>query len=170
GDDSDASSDDGDGADQSAPAEDGADQSVPTAGGAGDDVTGTVLAAIATAEAETGGTAYETDDQDSDGSWEINVRVDDGSLEVTVSDDGSEVIRTEEERLDPEDRDALDAATITIVDAIQIALEEVDGTLDDAELETDDGEQYWEVTIDLDDGHSVEVLVSVTGEVLGTDS
>lgn len=155
--------------DDSTASDDAADSSAP-GGEASDDVTASVLAAIATAEAETGGTAYETDDQDEDGTWEIDVRVDDRSIEVTVSADGSEVIRTEEENLDAEDRDALDAATITITDAIQIALDEVGGTLDDAELETDHGEQYWEVTIDVDETRSVEVLVSVTGEVLGTDN
>ena len=36
------------------------------------DLTATALLAIGTAEQETGGTAYEIDDQDRDGTWEVD--------------------------------------------------------------------------------------------------
>lgn len=123
-------------------------------------------AVIAAAEDEAGGTAYEIDDQDDDESWEVDVAVDDRSVEVTVGPDG-QVVRTEEDDLDEDDRDALAAATITIVDAAGTALGEVEGTLDDIELDEDNGTFAWEVTIDTVDQDDVEVYVDVaTGEVL----
>lgn len=141
-------------------------------GAPGDDLTAIALVAIETAEAEAGGTAYEIDDQDEDGTWEVDVRVDDRSVEVTVSADGTEVTETEDDDLDDDDRAALDAATITLREAIELAVAEAGGVLDDAELEgEDDGEpHHWEVTVDTDDQDDIEVLISVTGEVLGTDS
>lgn len=142
-----------------------------TTGDAGADLTALGLTAIATAEAETGGTAYEIDDLDDDGTWEVDVRVDDHSVEVTLSQDGTEVLETEQDDLDDDDRAALDAATITLSDAIELAVAEVNGVLDDAELEgEDDGRpHHWEVSVDTAERDDVEVLISVTGEVLGTD-
>lgn len=129
------------------------------------------LAAIATAEQEAGGTAYELDDQDDDGTWEVDVAVGDRSVEVTVSADGSEVVRTDDDgRLDGDDRRALDAATTGLVDAITTALAEVDGTLDDVELDDEGGTFAWEVSIDEQGGGDVEVYVDVTtGKVLRVD-
>lgn len=127
------------------------------------------MQAIAAAEDEAGGTAYEIDDQEQDGSWEVDVAVGDRSVEVTVDADGA-VTRTDDDDLDGDDRAGLDAATITLVEAIELAIGEVGGVLDDAELEEDDGTHYWEVSLDgTDRGDDVEVKVSVTGEVLETD-
>lgn len=159
-----------------APDEATADDATPDQGsaetsGAGEatgDLTTTALTAIGTAEAEAGGTAYEIDDQDADGTWEVDVRVEDRSVEVTVSADGSRVERTEEDDLDDDDRAALDAATITLAEAIELAVSEAGGVLDDAELEgEDDGRpHHWEVTVDTG-GTETEVLVDVAGEILG---
>jgi uncharacterized membrane protein YkoI len=143
------------------------DSSTATGGG---DLTGAALAAIATAETETGGVAYEIDDQDDDQAWDVHVRVDDRSVEVTVTADGSEVLQTQDDDLDSEDRAALDAATVTLAEAIEAAVNEVGGVLDDAELKTGDGQQAWEVTVDADDRDDVDVLLSLTGEVIATDS
>ncbi|WP_161965111.1 PepSY domain-containing protein [Ornithinimicrobium cerasi] len=145
-----------------------------TTGAGGEDLTATALAAIATAEAEAGGTAYEIDDQDDDGTWEVDVAVDDRSVEVTVSADGSTVAETEDDDLDEDDRAALDAATITLVDAITTAVTEVDGVLDDAELEEEDGSFFWEVSVDRTSNGAgdddVEVRVDVTtGDVVEVD-
>ena len=136
-----------------------------------EDVTTIALNAIASAETETAGTAYEIDDQDDDGTWEVDVRVDDRSVEVTVSADGTTVVSTEEDDLDSDDRDALDAASITLVEAIKIAVQEVGGVLDDAELEEEDGTYGWEISLDgTDSGDDIEVLVSIDGQVLRTDA
>ena len=149
----------------------GGDDAAATDAGSADDLTAAALAAIATAEAEAGGTAYEIDDQDDDGTWEIDVRVGDRSVEITVSADGATVVETDDDDdLDSDDRAALDAATITLTEAIEIAINEVGGVLDDAELETDDGQHAWEVTVDTDAKDDVDVLVSVTGEVIKVDN
>lgn len=155
-----------DGAEDTAAATTGDD----TAGGTDtEDQLALLEAVIAVAEDEAGGTAYEIDDQDDDSSWEVDVAVDDRSIEVTVSEDG-QVVGTEEDDLDGDDRDALAAATITIVDAAATALGEVDGTLDDIELDEEDGTFAWEVTIDTADEDDVEVYVDVTtGEVIRVD-
>lgn len=141
-------------------------------GDAADDLTAIAILAIDTAEAEAGGTAYEIDDQDEDGTWEVDVQVEDRSVEVTVSADGTQVVETEDDDLDDEDRAALDAATITLTEAIELAVNEVGGVLDDAELEgEDDGDpHHWEVSVDTDENDDIEVHISVTGEVLGTDN
>lgn len=121
-----------------------------------------LMAAIATAEKSLGGTAYEADDQDRDGTWEINIAVKDKGFEAKVSADGSEVVtKDDEESLDEDERAGLEAAEVTIVEAIETAMKEVDGTFDDAELEQKNGTHVWEVSIDTADG-DVDVLVDVT--------
>ena len=136
-----------------------------------DDLTAAALLAIGTAEEETGGTAYEIDDQDDDGSWEVDVALDGRSIEVTVSADGTSVLGTEDDDdLDDDDRAGLDAASITLQEAIQVAVDEVGGVLDDAELEEEDGQHYWEVSVDTTEGDDdVDVEVSVDGRVLSVD-
>ncbi|WP_131103925.1 PepSY domain-containing protein [Ornithinimicrobium sufpigmenti] len=130
------------------------------------DATAQALQAIQTAEEEAGGTAYAIDDQDDDGSWEVDVVVGDRSVEVTVGADGS-VVGTEDDDLDDDDRAGVDAATITLSEAIEQAVGEVGGHLDEAELDEDDGSHFWDVSLDgTDRGDDIEVTVSVTGEVL----
>lgn len=46
--------------------------------------------------------------------------------------------------------------------AIEAALEEADGSLDDAELEEEGGQHFWQVTVDTADRTEVEVRVDVT--------
>lgn len=140
------------------------------AGEAGpDDVTNQALDAIAAAEEEAGGTAYEIDDRNGSGTWEVDVAVDDRSVEVEIDADGA-VVGTEDDDLDGDDRAGLEAATISLPDAIKLAIGEVGGYLDDAELEEEDGQHYWEVSLDgTDQGDDIEVKVSVTGEILEID-
>ncbi|AXH95880.1 PepSY domain-containing protein [Ornithinimicrobium avium] len=134
------------------------------------DLTATALLAIGTAEDETGGSAYEIDDQGDDGTWEVDVAVDGRSIEVTVSADGTTVVGTEDDDLDEDDKAGLAAATITLQEAIQIAIDEVGGVLDDAELEEEGGAHHWEVEVDgTDRGDDVEVNVSVDGKVLSVE-
>ncbi len=129
-----------------------------------------LMAAIATVEKSLGGTAYEVDDQDNgDGTWEINVAVKDKSIEAVVSQDGSKVVsQDDEETLDADDAAGLKAAKVSIGEAIETARKETGGFFDDAELEQKDGTHVWEVSIDTADG-DVDVLVDVTsGKVIGT--
>lgn len=139
-----------------------------TTGGSGTSVTDVSIKDLekiaATAEDEVSGTAYEMDDQDRDGTWEVDVaKDDDTSVEVTVSADGSKVVRTDDrdDTIDDDDRAGLDAAKITVVEAIDAAMKEADGTFDDAELESEGGKHFWEVSLDDADGHDIEVRVDV---------
>lgn len=144
--------------DGSSSADDTSRSSTSAAGGASTD---DVLAAISAAEEEAGGTAYEIDDQDDDGSWEIDVAEGSTSTEVTVTADGTATVDDDTDDLDDEDRAAIEAAKISLGDAITTALKQVDGTLDDVELEEQGGRHVWQVTIDTTDRGGVEVDVDV---------
>lgn len=133
------------------------------------DITQAGLRAIATAEAEVGGTAFAIDDEDDDQTWEVDVAAGDRQVEVEVSADGTQVTGTDDDDLDDDDRAGLQQAQIGIGDAIQTAVAEVDGTLDDAELTEDDGQFAWEVSVDTSDD-DIEVHVDITtGDVLTVD-
>lgn len=150
---------------------DGEDATGPDAAVGLGEVTEAGLAAIEAAEAETGGTAYEIDDEDGDRSWEVRVRVDDTSVEVKVAEDGTVTVE-EEDDLDDDDRAGLDAASISLKMAIQAATAEVEGgVLDDAELASQGNSFHWEVTLDgTEQGDDLEVVVDAeTGEVTGVE-
>lgn len=133
------------------------------------DITQAGLRAIATAEAEVGGTAFAIDDEDDDQTWEVDVAAGDRQVEVEVSADGTQVTGTDDDDLDDDDRAGLQQAQVEIGDAIQTAVAEVDGTLDDAELTEDDGQFAWEVSVDTSDD-DIEVHVDITtGDVLTVD-
>ncbi|WP_306232151.1 PepSY domain-containing protein [Agrococcus beijingensis] len=140
-----------------------------TAGGsASDDGVEGALAAIALAESETGAVAYELDDQDDDASWEVELA--DGTTQVTVhvSGDGAAVLETErDDEVDGDDRAALDAAGISLADAIEAAVAAAAGApLAAATLEDDADGQAWEVKFD----DELEVYVSVAdGSILRVD-
>lgn len=128
------------------------------------------LSAIATAAEEAGGTAYEIDDSDDDGQWEVDVMVENRSHEITVAADGSTVIEREEDDADQEDISRLDQAQVTIEQAIEAALAEVPGSLDDVELSDDNGRGVWEVSIDETENDDVEVYIDiVSGDVVRAD-
>ncbi|RMH31891.1 MAG: hypothetical protein D6690_14880 [Nitrospirae bacterium] len=58
-------------------------------------------------------------------------------------------------------------ATIPIEDAIQVAREQFDVTVIEAELEEEDGKTVWEIELVTKDGKIMEVHVdAITGEVL----
>lgn len=128
------------------------------------DTAGDVYAAIGLAEAEAGGTAFEVDrEDDHGGGWEVSVAVGEEEVDVHVDLAGTEVLGTDrDDDLDPDERAALAAAGITLADAIRTALAEVDGVLEDVDLDAEDGTPVWEVSIE----HDAEVHVEVaTGEV-----
>ena len=128
------------------------------------------LRAITFAAGEAGGTAYGLDDSDLTGTWEVDVLVGDRSHEIEVSEDGTTVEGREEEDADRDDIDRLGRAQVTIEDAIDTALAEVPGTLDDVELDDEDGTDVWEVTIDAADNDDIEVYVDAgSGEILRVD-
>jgi uncharacterized membrane protein YkoI len=128
------------------------------------------IAAIERAEEETGGIAYQIDNEDQDRAWEIDIA--DGTRQITVivSGDGSSIVSTSEdaEEVDEADRVALDTAGITLAEALEAAADEVGGgnAFDDASLEEDDGSRAWQVSFE----DSTEVYVSIEdGSVLRVD-
>ncbi|MFI2105299.1 PepSY domain-containing protein [Isoptericola sp. NPDC019693] len=155
-------------ADESAPddaaTDDSTEDNTDDSTGAGDDDTAPQdrttagLKAIATAEKEAGGTAYAVDDPDRDNTWEVDVATGTTSVEVEVSADGTEVVRTQDDDLDADDRRALDAATVSITQAIERTVAESGGDLEDAELDEDDGRDHWSVTV-LTDGTETDYRV-----------
>lgn len=122
------------------------------------------LAAVVAAEEHLTGTAYELSVDD--GRWEVDVAVGDRSHEVRVTQDGT-VTGADEERLDADDRAALEAAEVTLTDAIETAAGAAPGgRLDDVSLD-DDGRGYtWEVSFE-DGGVDHEIHVDVvSGEIV----
>lgn len=105
--------------------------------------------AIDTAEAENGGTAHQIDFDDDD-HWEIDVIGSDREWEYHISADGTTIEKTEEDDLDDDDRRELEEAEVSLVEALEIALDHTAGTIDDAELDEDDGVLHWEVEIHVD--------------------
>lgn len=134
-----------------------------TTGGALDDLTASAIQAIRAAEAEVGGTAYEIDDIDDDGIWEIDVMVNDRSIEVEVSTDGTVVRVDDDDDMDSDDRAGLESAQIDIAEAIQIAVTEFGGALDEAELDDEGGVWVWEVSLR---GHGDVDIDIQTGEIV----
>ncbi|MEX5257729.1 PepSY domain-containing protein [Kocuria arenosa] len=142
--------------------------SSPGAGGEAAAVAGAVVAAE---EAVTGGQVFELDRKDDEDGWEVKLAVGDREKEVDVAQDGSEVTPQEgDDQLDQEDRERIAQVQVPMEDAVRTALDEVDGTLDGAQLDTEDGTTVWEVDIDDPDGTSVDVYVNVAnGSVVKVD-
>lgn len=145
--------------------------STPSDGSAGDvpqEYEG-VIAAIATAEEDAGGQAFELDDGDG-GTWEVHVAVGADDIEVLVSADGSEVLESDREAdLGSTDAAGLDATAITLSDALRLAITEYGGTeaIDDAGISDEGGGEYaWEVAF-MDD---VEVYLTMDGEILRVET
>ncbi|MDR7233254.1 PepSY domain-containing protein [Agrococcus sp. BE272] len=138
-----------------------------TPGGAAASMEG-ALAAIALAERETGAVAYELDDEDDDGSWEVELAEGTTQVSVHVSGDGATVLSTErDDEVDGDDRAALDAAGISLADAIEAAAAEAGGApLDETTFEDDGDGQAWQVKFD----DELEVYVAVAdGSILRVD-
>lgn len=120
-----------------------------------------VEAAIATAEGA-GGTAISIDSDDS-GTWEVSTLDQDTKFEYTISADGSSVEATEEDSADTEDTEKLGAADISLLDAITAVGELHQGELDDAELDRENGEVRYEISLQ---GERMDYLVDpASGEV-----
>lgn len=129
-------------------------------------------AAIRAAESELTGRAIALDaDGDGDDHWELDVVVGDRVPEVEVDRAGKVVNRDDQDALDADDRRKLDAAKVTIQQAIDAALAKQPGHLDDIELDDADGRVVWEVTIDSAEAEDVEVEVdAANGTIVKVDS
>ncbi|KIL53540.1 hypothetical protein KP77_05160 [Jeotgalibacillus alimentarius] len=105
--------------------------------------------------------------------------IDNGDMDYDLYMDAStgDILRVEEERDDDDDNGSAanpEASTedyISQEEAINIALEEVEGTLESVKLDSDDGSVVYEVEIDtgtFSDEASLDID-AVTGEVLEVD-
>lgn len=124
--------------------------------------------AIDTAAQAAGGTAYAIDDADNDRNWEVDVWAGGQKIEVKVSGDGANVV--EQGRPENDDDGArVEQARTTLKEAVEKALAEVPGALDDAELDEDNGTVVYEVTIDTTEQDDVDVLVNAAdGSIVRT--
>ncbi|WP_407974706.1 PepSY domain-containing protein [Bacillus altitudinis] len=85
--------------------------------------------------------------------------------QVDVEKDTFKVIEAEKKKPTSKEKKL---TKITVEEAIQIAVKEVGGTVDDADLETFSGTLVFEVELDLPDGREAEVLVNAyTGDIEG---
>ncbi|MCY7627621.1 PepSY domain-containing protein [Bacillus altitudinis] len=85
--------------------------------------------------------------------------------QVDVEKDTFKVIEAEKKQPTSKEKKL---TKITVEEAIQIAVKEVGGTVDDADLETFSGMLVFEVELDLPDGREAEVLVNAyTGDIEG---
>lgn len=129
-------------------------------------------AAVKTAEAEKGGTAHTLDWDDSE-HWEIDVIDGDTEWEFDVSADGSTIESTDKDSDDDDDdRRELERAEVSLIEAAEAALKDTPGTLDEVELDEDDGMLHWDVTVYVD-GTDTEREIRIdalTGDVLHSES
>ena len=148
-----------------------ASPSASGAAGVGAEAGAVAGAIVAAEESVAGGQVFEIDRKDAGDGWEVKLAVEDREQEVEVSADGQEVTAQEsDDELDQQDRENLAQVQVPLEDAVRTALEEVEGTLDSAQLDTEDGTTVWEVDIDDDQGTSVDVYVNVdNGSVLKVD-
>ena len=126
------------------------------------------IAAADTAEAEVPGSrAFDLEFNDN-GTYDIDVT--DGTMVQEMVVDMDVVILTETDDLDDDDRAELDAASVTKQEAIATALADTPGTVNDAELDDEDGsvDVRWEIDIlPAAGGGEVEIHVdAATGQIV----
>ena len=116
------------------------------------------------------GIIVEVDANDDDTTWEVDVVVGEEVKELDVTADG-DITETDRES-DLEDVQKAKDAEVTAQQALDTAREGRDGvTLDEMDLEDDNGTLQWEVGFDREDGSDgPEVEIDATsGEVLTVD-
>lgn len=108
-------------------------------------------------------TELDTDDS----YYEIFVYDGETEWELEVDRESFEIIDTEDDGIDDDDREKAEAVEIDIIEALTTAAEEGGAEVEQAELDTEDGAVVWE--IELTNGSEVYVDVS-SGEVVKVDS
>ena len=131
-----------------------------------------VFAAIDALLAEHGDAVIvEVDLDDDDQTYEIEAVIDDRVVDFDVSTDGS-VREDDDDDDDEDDIRRAGEAEVTAADAARAALEGRDGqTIDDMELDEEDGTLRWDIDLDREGGEDGdEVYVdATTGEVVQDD-
>lgn len=135
-----------------------ADATDNTQGSGGDEV----FDVIDAVEAEyAGGFIVEIDRDDNGSSYDVDIVVDNEVIELDVTPDGN---ISEDERDSEDDKIAkAERATVTVTDALNEAFNQhSDATLDEIDLDEDDGSLRWEVELDGADGSDIELEVPAT--------
>ena len=147
----------------SAPATSPSPSESPSVGAAAEH-TANGLAAIATAEAATEGTAFTLDWTRN--RWEIELLAGSRLHEVYLSADGTTITKQESERAEAEDRRLLDRAKVAISEAITTALAAApDALLVEADLDSRRGNVVWEIDSTVGTARQRTLIDAVTGEV-----
>lgn len=128
-------------------------------------------AAIEAAEAYVGpeGFAFdlEREDDDDDDDEIFNIDVAEGTTvhEIDILADGTARLdETETHELDGDDQREIETAELTMIEAIEIALGHHNGTIEEVELETENGQVVWSIDFE-DDGQDDIHVNAVTGEI-----
>ena len=116
------------------------------------------------AEDHVGGTAQSVELEHEDGPvYEVLVEQDNGDRkEVEVDGNSGEVLEVEdEENGEDDDEDSISASNVSLSeeDAIDIATDEVNGTVEEIELENEDGMPVYEIELVASNGSETEVTV-----------
>ncbi|GAA4111564.1 PepSY domain-containing protein [Enteractinococcus coprophilus] len=123
---------------------------------------GEVFDVIDAVEAEyDGGFIVDIDRDDNGSSYDVDVVVDNEVVELDVTPDGNISV---DERDSEDDKIAkAERATVTVTDALNEAFNQhSDATLDQIDLDEDDGTLRWEVELDGADGSDIELEVPAT--------
>ena len=145
------------------------DAAAPTKGGSKDNA----LKAIDTAEKEIGGKVVDLDWDDDKSGWDVEVVKGNKSHEIEISPDGSKITnRDEVEDVDSDDRREYEAIKVDIRKAIETALKDTPGGLDDVSVDEEQGQIMWEVDVYPEGGGSdVTIYIDVkSGKILKKDS
>ena len=145
------------------------DAAAPTKGGSKDNA----LKAIDTAEKEIGGKVVDLDWDDDKSGWDVEVVKGNKSHEIEISPDGSKITnRDEVEDVDSDDRREYDAIKVDIRKAIETALKDTPGGLDDVSVDEEQGQIMWEVDVYPEGcGSDVTIYIDVkSGKILKKDS
>ena len=164
-----ASQDTSDDMDDADDADDSNDAAASTKGGSKDNA----LKAIDTAEKEIGGKVVDLDWDDDKSGWDVEVVKGNKSHEIEISPDGSKITnRDEVEDVDSDDRREYDAIKVDIRKAIETALKDTPGGLDDVSVDEEQGQIMWEVDVYPEGGGSdVTIYIDVkSGKILKKDS
>ena len=135
------------------------------AAGAAAEHTANALAAIATAEAATEGTAFSLDWTRN--RWEIELIAGNRLHEVYLSADGATITKQESERAEAEDRSLLGRAKVLMADAIAtVTAATPDAMLVEADLDTRRGNVVWEIDTGTGTDRQRTYVDAVTGAVI----
>ncbi|HJF15600.1 MAG TPA: hypothetical protein K8V32_12535 [Enteractinococcus helveticum] len=108
-----------------------------------------------------GGFIVEVDRDDNGSSYDVDVVVDNEVIELDVTAEGNISV---DEREGEDDKVAkAERATVTVTDALNEAFNQhADATLDQIDLDEDDGSLHWEVELDGADGSDIELDIPAT--------